>query len=207
MIRVLVFTFGLAGPFIVIASFAWRFGLGFDTPWYPARARLARIRDAAAGCDRTGTKRGWSWSNLPPRRPAFCAIPAPRTAGTSRATWRRNSRRSARESGRPPPAADAEHAFRENGLKRQVRHGAACCELTLAAWDEDERICCRGTGDHVRFLAAHHFEHDRIAVHRRARAQQRVASGVSPYGARKLQPGRYGGSEIASHPEARAVPA
>jgi hypothetical protein len=33
-VRLVVFTLGLAGPSIVVASFAWRFGLGLDTPWY-----------------------------------------------------------------------------------------------------------------------------------------------------------------------------
>ncbi len=33
-VRLVVFTVGLAAPLIVIASLAWRFGLGFDAPWY-----------------------------------------------------------------------------------------------------------------------------------------------------------------------------
>ena len=32
--RLGVFALGLAGPGIVVASLAWRFGLGFDAPWY-----------------------------------------------------------------------------------------------------------------------------------------------------------------------------
>ncbi len=33
-VRLVVFVLGLAGPSIVVASLAWRFGLGFDAPWY-----------------------------------------------------------------------------------------------------------------------------------------------------------------------------
>ncbi|HWB21608.1 MAG TPA: M28 family peptidase, partial [Gaiellaceae bacterium] len=33
-LRLVVFVLGLAGPAIVIASLAWRFGLGLDAPWY-----------------------------------------------------------------------------------------------------------------------------------------------------------------------------
>ena len=33
-IRLAIFAVGLAGPLIVLASLAWRFGLGFDAPWY-----------------------------------------------------------------------------------------------------------------------------------------------------------------------------
>ncbi len=33
-VRVALFTLGLAGPAIVLWSLAWRFGLGFDAPWY-----------------------------------------------------------------------------------------------------------------------------------------------------------------------------
>ena len=32
--RVVVFTAGLAGPILLLASFAGRYGLGFDAPWY-----------------------------------------------------------------------------------------------------------------------------------------------------------------------------
>jgi hypothetical protein len=32
--RVAIFLAGLVGPLIVVASLAWRFGLGFDAPWY-----------------------------------------------------------------------------------------------------------------------------------------------------------------------------
>ena len=33
-VRIALFVAGLAGPAIVVASLAWRFGLGFDAPWY-----------------------------------------------------------------------------------------------------------------------------------------------------------------------------
>jgi len=33
-VRLAVFALGLAGPLIVLGSLAWRFGLGFDAPWY-----------------------------------------------------------------------------------------------------------------------------------------------------------------------------
>ena len=33
-LRVAVFAAGLSGPLIVLASLAWRFGLGLDAPWY-----------------------------------------------------------------------------------------------------------------------------------------------------------------------------
>jgi hypothetical protein len=33
-VRLAVFAAGLVGPFIVLASLAWRFGLGLDAPWY-----------------------------------------------------------------------------------------------------------------------------------------------------------------------------
>jgi hypothetical protein len=32
--RVIVFAVGLAGPLLLLASLAWRYGLGFDAPWY-----------------------------------------------------------------------------------------------------------------------------------------------------------------------------
>ena len=32
--RVVVFVIGLAGPIVLLASFASRYGLGFDAPWY-----------------------------------------------------------------------------------------------------------------------------------------------------------------------------
>jgi len=34
LVRLAVFVVGLAGPSVVVASLAWRFGLGFDAPWY-----------------------------------------------------------------------------------------------------------------------------------------------------------------------------
>ena len=33
-VRLAVFTAGLVGPCLVLASLAWRFELGFDAPWY-----------------------------------------------------------------------------------------------------------------------------------------------------------------------------
>ena len=33
-IRLAVFAAGLSGPLLVVASLAWRFGLGLDAPWY-----------------------------------------------------------------------------------------------------------------------------------------------------------------------------
>ncbi len=33
-VRLALFALGLAGPAIVVLSLAWRFGLGFDAPWY-----------------------------------------------------------------------------------------------------------------------------------------------------------------------------
>ncbi len=33
-VRVLLFVAGLFGPALLIGSFAWRYGLGFDAPWY-----------------------------------------------------------------------------------------------------------------------------------------------------------------------------
>src|SRR5207302_7085792 len=33
-VRLALFTAGFAGPLIVLASLAWRFGLGLDAPWY-----------------------------------------------------------------------------------------------------------------------------------------------------------------------------
>jgi peptidase M28-like protein len=33
-VRLVLFAAGLAGPLIVLGSLAWRFGLGFDAPWY-----------------------------------------------------------------------------------------------------------------------------------------------------------------------------
>jgi hypothetical protein len=33
-VRMAVFAVGLVGPFLVLASLAWRFELGFDAPWY-----------------------------------------------------------------------------------------------------------------------------------------------------------------------------
>jgi Peptidase family M28 len=33
-VRLAAFVTGLSGPLLVIASLAWRFGLGFDAPWY-----------------------------------------------------------------------------------------------------------------------------------------------------------------------------
>ena len=33
-VRLAVFGLGLAGPLIIVSSLAWRFGLGFDAPWY-----------------------------------------------------------------------------------------------------------------------------------------------------------------------------
>jgi hypothetical protein len=33
-VRLAVFALGLSGPAILLFSFAWRFGLGFDAPWY-----------------------------------------------------------------------------------------------------------------------------------------------------------------------------
>jgi hypothetical protein len=33
-VRVALFAAGLVGPFLVLASLAWRFDLGFDAPWY-----------------------------------------------------------------------------------------------------------------------------------------------------------------------------
>ena len=33
-LRIAVFAAGLAGPLLVLASLAWRFGLGLDAPWY-----------------------------------------------------------------------------------------------------------------------------------------------------------------------------
>jgi hypothetical protein len=33
-VRLLVFVVGLCGPAIVLGSLAWRYGLGFDAPWY-----------------------------------------------------------------------------------------------------------------------------------------------------------------------------
>jgi Peptidase family M28 len=32
--RLIVFLIGLAGPLLLLLSFAWRYGLGFDAPWY-----------------------------------------------------------------------------------------------------------------------------------------------------------------------------
>jgi hypothetical protein len=33
-VRIAIFAVGLAGPLILVGSLAWRFGLGFDAPWY-----------------------------------------------------------------------------------------------------------------------------------------------------------------------------
>jgi hypothetical protein len=33
-VRLAVFALGLSGPAIVLISLAWRYGLGFDAPWY-----------------------------------------------------------------------------------------------------------------------------------------------------------------------------
>src|SRR5262249_24709413 len=34
LVRLAVYAVGLAGIALLVLSFAWRFGLGFDTPWY-----------------------------------------------------------------------------------------------------------------------------------------------------------------------------
>ena len=49
-VRLGVLVAGFAGPALLVGSFALRFGLGWDTPWYLAELRAARLRARSSSC-------------------------------------------------------------------------------------------------------------------------------------------------------------
>ena len=88
-IRAAVLAAGLAGPALVLGSFAVRYGVGLDAPWY-----LATL--AALGLHRRRVRRhlsrvaGGSGPAHRARRPALRAVPVRRRAAAARAasgTW------------------------------------------------------------------------------------------------------------------------
>ena len=174
---------GLAGPALLLWEFADRFGLGLDAPWYLLQlaavgwvpfAALALFVVWAAAAGQLAALAGGRYAPYPSasERPPL---------GPMRRTIRRIVLSSRSATARPSPAGAG--AGRRGSLaQRQVPHGRARRELTVASRREHERVGGRGARDHVRLLAGQRLEHDALAVDSQPRSQELVPLGVAPNG-------------------------
>jgi hypothetical protein len=154
-VRVGLFLLGLAGPAILVASIGWRYGLGFDTPWYLLElAGIGYIKPLGIAIVLAGTAAAAQLGAAAAGR--YAPYPAPAERGP-RGPFREAVRR----------CVLAVRARRE--LQAQVADGGTGGELPVTARYEHERVGERGTGDHVRLLPRKRVEHDNAVLEPRSR--------------------------------------
>ena len=105
---------GCVGPFILLGSFMFRFGLGLDAPWYLAELvgdQLRLDRGAPPGSLLAGRGRTADWRSLPGGTRRTRPPPSGRRAGRSATP----SARSSLDDRRPPPDARSRRGRRGVG--------------------------------------------------------------------------------------------
>jgi hypothetical protein len=154
-VRLGLFAFGLAGPAILVASIGWRYGLGFDTPWYLLElAGIGYIKPIGIAIVLAGTAAAAQLAAAAAGR--YAPYPAPEERAP-RGPVREGVRRSVL----------AVLARRE--LKTEVGDGGAGGELPVSMRDEHERVGGGGARDHVGFLPGERVEHNRSVFDPRTR--------------------------------------
>jgi hypothetical protein len=154
-VRFALFLLGLAGPAILVVSIGWRYGLGFDTPWYLLElAGIGYIKPIGIVIVLAGTAAAAQLAAAAAGR--YAPYPTPAERGP-RGPFREAVRRSVL-------------AFRaRRDLQAQVADGGAGAELPVTAGYEHEGVGGRGARDHVRLLSRERVEHDRTVFDARPR--------------------------------------
>jgi hypothetical protein len=155
-VRFALFLLGLAGPAILLVSIGWRYGLGFDTPWYLLElAGIGYIKPIGVVIVLVGTAAAAQLAVAAAGR--YAPYPTPAERGP-RGPFREAVRRSVL----------AVRARRN--LQAQVADGGAGGELPLASGYEHEGVGGRGPRDHVGLLPRERVEHDRPVFDARPRS-------------------------------------
>ena len=120
-VRLLLLAAGFVGPFLLIGSMAWRFGLGMDAPWYLAELTADRLRNAPGDCDLPGVARGRGAADRAGVVP-LRAVSDRRRAQGPRAVSHRNAA-SGRQPAPPVSAGRARRTARRprRALRRQLK--------------------------------------------------------------------------------------
>jgi Peptidase family M28 len=155
-VRLGLFLLGLAGPAALVVSIGWRYGLGFDTPWYLLElAGIGYIKPIGIVIVLAGTAAAAQLAAAATGR--YAPYPAPEER-SPRGPVREGVRRSVL----------AVRARRE--LQAEVGDGRAGSELPVAPGNEHERVGRRGTRDHVGLLPGERVEHNGPVLDPRARS-------------------------------------
>ena len=109
-VRLGLFALGLIGPAIVVLSLAWRYGLGFDAPWYLLELVGIGYVSPLAVLPRPRRRRGRGAAR-DERRRALRALPRRERAGPARAVPRARPGARARRP-RSPAAGRASRSAR-----------------------------------------------------------------------------------------------
>jgi hypothetical protein len=154
-VRLALFLLGLVGPAILVVSIGWRYGLGFDTPWYLLElAGIGYIKPIGIAIVLAGTAAAAQLAAAAAGR--YAPYPTPAERGP-RGPFREAVRRSVL----------AVRARRE--LQAEVADGSAGGELPVTSRYEHESVGGRGSRDHVGFLPRQRVEHDRAVLDPRPR--------------------------------------
>ncbi len=154
-VRLGLFVLGLAGPAILVLSIGWRYGLGFDTPWYLLElAGIGYIKPIGIVIVLAGTAAAAQLAAGAAGR--YAPYPA-RDERAPRGPIREGVRRSVLA------------ARTRRDLQVEVADGGAGGELPVAPGNEYERVGRRGTSDHVGLLPGERVEHNRSVLDTRPR--------------------------------------
>src|SRR5215211_7677587 len=167
-IRAGVYVAGFAGPLLLLASFARRFELGADAPWYLAKlAAVGYVEPPALLIAGAWLAAAAQLAALTAGR--YAPYPAPGERG------RRGPIRTL--VGTVLGLAVCCRRLAEPQVADTVARGY----LAVASRNEDERVCLSRAHDHVGVLAGHRAQHELAVLDRRSGAQELVASGVAVY--------------------------
>jgi hypothetical protein len=149
-VRLGLFLVGLVGPAILLLSLAWRYGLGFDAPWYLLElSGIGYVKPLGVAIVLAG---------------AAAASQLAAAAAGRYAPYPDASERGPRGPFRELVRRTVLAARSRRRLQAQVGDRGAGLERSLAPRNEHERVGGGGAGDHVGLLSRQRVEHDRAIL-------------------------------------------